>query len=180
MRLGVGILIVIAAFTAGCGQNMEDQPKYAQYEPAGLFRNGRVLQQAVAGTVARGDLARDAEAATKPTLDRALLVRGRHAHDVFCAPCHARTGDGDGMIVRRGMPRPPSYHDERLRSATDQHLFDVITNGVGVMFAHGDRIPPRDRWAIVAYVRALQLSQNATLDDVPESERKRLIDGKHK
>jgi mono/diheme cytochrome c family protein len=134
-----------------------------------------VLQAPVPGTVARGDLERDRAAAEKPRLTAELLARGRVAHDIFCAPCHARTGDGYGMIVRRGMPRPPSYHDDRLRAESDQHFFDVITKGYGVMYSHAARVPPQDRWAIIAYIRALQLSQHASIDDVPAPERQKLL-----
>jgi mono/diheme cytochrome c family protein len=117
--------------------------------------------------VARGDLKQAAEAKQKPQVTAELLNRGRVEYDVFCSPCHDRVGTGNGIVVQRGMPRPPSLHDERQRALTDQHLFDVISNGFGAMYAHGDRVRPRGRWAIVAYVRALQLSQHATLDDVP-------------
>jgi mono/diheme cytochrome c family protein len=159
---------------AGCGQNMTDQPKYQEYEPGPLFRDGRVLQAPVPGTVSRDALEREQTVTRKPVLDAALLARGRAQFDVFCAPCHARTGNGDGMIVQRGMPRPPSLHMDRLRTADDQHFFDVITNGYGIMYSYAARVPPHDRWAIVAYIRALQLSQNASLNEVPEEERKRL------
>lgn len=171
-RLPLIVMLCMAA--AGCGQNMTDQPKYQEYEPGPLFRNGRTLQEPVKGTVARDTLARAQETAEKPRLDAALLARGQQQFDIFCMPCHARTGDGDGMIVQRGMPHPPSYHIDRLRAADDRHFFDVITNGHGVMYAYGDRVRPRDRWAIVAYIRALQLSQNARLDDVPAAERAQL------
>jgi mono/diheme cytochrome c family protein len=90
-----------------------------------------------------------------------LVARGRDRYDVYCAPCHSRTGEGDGMIVRRGFPAPPSYHSERLRNAPDSHFFQVISNGYGVMYPYADRITAEDRWAIVAYIRALQLSQHA-------------------
>jgi mono/diheme cytochrome c family protein len=159
----------------GCSQNMVSQPKYQEYGPAALFRNGRVLQVPVAGTVARDDPARAAQARERPPLSAELLARGRQQFDIFCAPCHSRTGDGNGMIVQRGMPRPPSYHIDRLRAAPDQHFFDVITKGHGVMYSYAARVKPRDRWAIVAYVRALQLSQHASLDDVPAQERARLL-----
>jgi mono/diheme cytochrome c family protein len=168
------MLIAVALGLAGCDQNMTSQPKYAEYEPAPLFRNGQTLQAPAPGTVARDDFARAEQIATKPPLTPQLLARGRDRFDIFCAPCHDRVGNGDGMIVQRGMPRPPSLHDDRLRQASDQHLFDVITHGYGVMYAHGDRVPPRDRWAIVAYIRALQLSQHASLDDVPAGERDHL------
>jgi mono/diheme cytochrome c family protein len=175
MRRITVLVLSSVAFVAACGQNMEDQPKYDQYEPAALFKNGRVLQTPPAGTVDRGELQRAAQASEKPTLSKELLARGRAQHDVFCAPCHARTGDGFGMIVKRGMPQPPSYHDERLRAASDQHLYDVISNGYGVMYAYNSRISRRDRWAIIAYLRALQLSQSASLADVPEAERSHLL-----
>jgi mono/diheme cytochrome c family protein len=160
--------LLICALMAGCTRsNMDSQPKYHEYEPGGLFRDGKVLQVPVPGTVARGDLERAAEAKQKPQVTAELLNRGRVEYDVFCSPCHDRVGTGNGIVVQRGMPRPPSLHDERQRALTDQHLFDVISNGFGAMYAHGDRVRPRGRWAIVAYVRALQLSQHATLDDVP-------------
>jgi mono/diheme cytochrome c family protein len=166
--------IAFACLTvAGCGQNMDDQPKYQEYEPGPLFRDGRSLQAPVPGTVARGDIGK-ARSAEKPPLDAALLARGRDEFNVFCAPCHDRSGDGNGMVVQRGMPRPPSYHIERLRAAPDEHFFDVVTNGYGAMYSYADRVAPKDRWAIVAYIRALQLSQNAPLDDVPDAERTRL------
>src|SRR5437868_12502043 len=154
---------------AGCGQNMTSQPKFAEYGTASLFRNGQVMQAPVPGTIAREDLAREQDAINKPPLTLELLARGHERFDIFCAQCHGRVGDGRGMIVARGFPRPRSFHDERLRTETDQHYYDAITNGYGVMYAHSARVAPRDRWAIVAYIRALQLSQNATLDDVPEA-----------
>jgi mono/diheme cytochrome c family protein len=155
---------------------MTDQTKYQEYEPGPLFRNGRVLQAPVPGTVARGDLDRDKSRTEKPPLTAALLTRGREQFDVFCSPCHARTGDGNGVIVQRGMPHPPSFHSERLRTADDEHFFDVISNGYGAMYSYADRVSPRDRWALIAYVRALQLSQDAKLDDVPAEVRQQLVE----
>ena len=102
------------------------------------------------------------------------LARGRERFGIYCAPCHSIAGDGDGMVARRGFPRPPSYHTDRLRNAPDSHLYSVITNGYGVMYAYADRVAPADRWAIVAYIRALQLSQNARIGDVPADRRKDL------
>jgi mono/diheme cytochrome c family protein len=154
---------------------MSDQPKYHEYEPAPLFRDGKVLQSPVPGTVARDDPVDDKAVDAKPALTTALLARGREQFDIFCAPCHSRTGDGNGMIVQRGMPQPPSYHIDRLRAADDQHFFDVITSGYGAMYSYADRVPPGDRWAIVAYIRALQLSENATAADVPEDVRHQLM-----
>jgi mono/diheme cytochrome c family protein len=91
----------------------------------------------------------------------ALLERGRERFEIYCVPCHSPLGDGDGMVVRRGFPKPASYHVDRLREAPDRHFYDVITQGYGIMYAYGDRVDPEDRWAIVAYIRALQRSQDA-------------------
>jgi len=107
----------------------------------------------------------------RAALRRALLERGRERFDIYCAVCHGRTGDGNGMIVRRGFRKPPSYHIDRLRNASAGHFYDVMTNGFGAMASYASRIDVADRWAIVAYIRALQLSQNAPLDDVPEDQR---------
>jgi mono/diheme cytochrome c family protein len=171
------ILLCLACclmFAACTRSNMDSQPRYDEYKPGALFRDGKTLQDPVAGTVARGDLARDQETTDRPAVTTALLARGRAQYDIFCSHCHDRVGSGNGIVVQRGMPRPQSLHAEPMRQASDQHLFDVITNGSGVMYAHGDRIRPRDRWAIVAYIRALQLSQHAALSDVPPDQRGRL------
>jgi mono/diheme cytochrome c family protein len=173
MNRHVALLGLLLA--ASCTRsNMDSQPKYHEYEPGGLFRDGKVLQAPVPGTVARGDLDRASEKTQKPQLTTALLGRGRDQYDIYCSPCHDRVGNGDGIVVQRGMPRPASLHDDSQRAQTDQHLFDVISNGFGAMYAHGDRIRPRDRWAIVAYIRALQLSQHAALNDAPTDEQARL------
>lgn len=167
-----GLVVLALVMVGACDQNMDDQPKYDQYEPAPLFRNGQTLQSPVPGTIPRE---RADGNTTKPPLSAALLARGQTQFNIYCSPCHDRTGHGNGMIVRRGMPQPPSYHIERLRIAADQHIFDVISNGYGVMYSYAARVKPRDRWAIVAYIRALQLSQNTSLDDVPADERARLL-----
>lgn len=104
-------------------------------------------------------------------IDHATLARGRERFDIYCSPCHSIAGDGDGMVVRRGFPGPPSYHTDRLRNAPDAHFYSVITNGYGMMYSYADRVAPADRWAIVAYIRALQLSQNARIADVPPAQR---------
>jgi mono/diheme cytochrome c family protein len=167
--------LLLCLLAAGCTRsNMDDQPKYHEYEPAALFRDGKVLQAPPAGTVAREDLARADETRNRPTLTAELLKRGQDQYNVFCAMCHDRVGMGDGIVVQRGMPQPKSLHEDDQRALTDQHLFDVISNGYGVMFSHRDRIRPRDRWAIVAYIRALQLSQHARLADVPAGQRRQL------
>jgi len=111
---------------------------------------------------------------TLPPLTAELLARGRDRFDVFCAPCHSVAGDGDGFIVRRGFPHPPSYHLDRLRTASDAHLYAVIRDGYGAMYPYARRLVPSDRLAVVAYIRALQLSQHAGLDAVPADVRARL------
>jgi mono/diheme cytochrome c family protein len=166
------LCLLACVMLAGCTRsNMDSQPKYHQYEPARLFRDGKVLQAPVVGTVARGDLDRAQETRQKPALTAELLAHGREQYDVFCAPCHDRVGTGDGIVVQRGFPRATSLHADSQRALSDQHLFDVIGDGFGAMFAHRDRIRPHDRWAIVAYVRALQMSQHATVTDVPAEAR---------
>jgi cytochrome c553 len=139
----------------------------------------------VAGTVARGQLRDDellytgrvdgrySEVFPFP-IDRAVLERGRQRFNIYCSVCHDQLGNGQGMIVQRGFRPPPSLHEERLRKAPPGLLFDVITNGFGVMWSYADRIETRDRWAIAAYIQALQLSQNARIEDLPEAERSRL------
>ena len=168
--------IVLCLVAASCTRsNMDSQPKYHEYAPAGLFRDGRVLQSPVPGTVARDDLARAEEATNKPAVSMALLKRGREQFEVYCSPCHDRAGSGHGMIVERGMPRPPNFTEQRLLAADDQRFYDVISNGFGAMYGHADRIRPRDRWAIVAYVRALQLSQHANFAELPPDLQARLM-----
>ncbi len=171
---------------AGCQQKMADQPRYEPLQKSDLFDDQRASRPLVEGTVARGQLNADEEfytgkANNEPAkvfpfpVDRELLVRGRERFTIFCSPCHSRLGDGQGMIVRRGFRPPPSFHIDRLREAPPGHFFDVISHGFGAMPDYAEQIPPRDRWAIVAYIRALQLSQNAPLTDVPEKERRALL-----
>jgi mono/diheme cytochrome c family protein len=162
---------------AGCGQNltMSNQHKYHEYERASLFRNGQVLQAPPAGTVARDAPAGDVFS-RRPPMSLALVRRGRERFDIFCAPCHGPAGDGTGMVVQRGMPQPPSFHDPRLVAAPDAHFVEVITNGHGAMYSYADRVPPPDRWAITAYIRALQRSQAEDLDAVPPAERTKLLE----
>jgi len=148
--------------------SMTQQKRYDTYASARLFPNGTEAQALPAGVVAQGDLDRADEIATPPKVDAYLLARGQERYDIYCSPCHGLSGDGDGMIVRRGFPAPPSYHSARLRAAPAQHFFDVISHGYGVMYSYGVRVEPRDRWAIVAYIRALQESRNAKLAEAPE------------
>ena len=157
----------LALLAAGCDQSMENQAKYEVYETAALFRDGKVMQPPVPGTIARGELVYRATLTERPELSLELVRRGRERFNIFCAPCHSPTGDGDGMIVQRGFPRPPSFHTERLRDAPTEHFIDVITDGYGVMYSYADRVPPAERWAIAAYIRALQLSQHADVASLP-------------
>jgi mono/diheme cytochrome c family protein len=174
MRALVAIAFCVVA--AACTRsNMDSQPKYHEYEPSGLFRNGQVLQAPVPGTVARDEPTGAQEATAKPAMTADLLARGRAEYNVFCSPCHDRVGTGRGIVVERGMPQPASFHEERLRAADDQHFYDAISNGFGAMYSFSSRIRPRDRWAIVAYLRALQLSQHAKLADLPPEARDRLL-----
>jgi len=164
---------------------MHDQPKYKPLRGSTFFADGRSARPLVEGTVARGHLHLDDQlytgkvngelATTFPfPITSAVMARGQQRYEVFCAPCHDKVGSGQGMIVMRGFRPPPSYHVERLRQAPVGHFFDVITNGFGAMYSYAERISPEDRWAIIAYIRALQRSQDATLDDVPAAERARL------
>ena len=142
---------------AACHQNltMSDQKKLDEYERSSVFRNGKVLQSPPPGSVSRGqDLTN--VLAEKPPMSLALVKRGRERFNIFCSECHGFGGDADGMVVQRGFPRPPSFHEQRLVSAPDEHFVDVMTNGYGVMYSYADRVPPADRWAIAAYIRALQ------------------------
>ena len=109
-----------------------------------------------------------------PPVSMALLERGRERFDIYCAPCHGRYGDGNGMIVQRGFPHPPSYYSDALRNAPSQHFYDVITHGYGVMFPYADRVEPADRWAIVAYIRALQAGSNGAMAQLTEPEKRKL------
>jgi mono/diheme cytochrome c family protein len=169
-----------------CRQDMHDQPKLEAYETSALFPDGRAMRPRVPGTVARGEREHDAHllegrvdgelAATFPMeVTRATLLRGRERFDVFCSACHDRAGTGQGIVVKRGLKQPPSLHIERLRAAPPGYVFDVITRGFGSMNDLAERVPPADRWAIAAYVRALQRSRNATLADLNEAERERLL-----
>jgi mono/diheme cytochrome c family protein len=161
--------LMLSLLVAGCGDHsMFQQNRYATYSKAGLFKDGTEAQALPDGTVAQGDLARAEQAAKPPEVTMDLLSRGRERYDAYCSPCHGLSGHGDGMVVQRGFPAPPSYHTDRLRAADRQHFFDVITNGYGVMYSYAARVEPRDRWAIVAYIRALQQSQATKVSDVPE------------
>ena len=170
------------AGAAACRQDMHDAPRYEPLEASTFFADGRSSRPLLANTVARGQLRQDrhlyegvvngqpAETLPMP-VTAALMARGQERFNVFCSPCHGRSGEGDGMIVQRGFRKPPSYHEDRLRNAPVGYFFDVMTHGFGAMQDYSAQLPVADRWAIAAYIRALQLSQRATVDDVPADRR---------
>jgi len=175
-------LVALASAAAACRQDMHDQPKYRPLRGSELFADKRSARPLVEGTVARGTLREDTVFFTGKTADgfvseipveltAALLTRGQSQYHVFCAPCHGRTGRGDGMIVQRGFKKPSSYHVDRLRQVEVGYFYDVISIGFGAMSDYAAQVPPLDRWAIAAYVRTLQLSQAAPVADVPEDKR---------
>jgi hypothetical protein len=170
---------------AGCRQDMHDQPRYEPLEPSTFFADGRSSRPLVEGTVARGDLRLDELLYTgkvngEPSetlpfpVTRELLGRGQERYNIYCTPCHDHVGNGQGMIVQRGLRPPPSFHIERLRAAPIGHFFDVITNGYGAMANYAVEVATADRWAIAAYIRALQLSQHAEVAELPEADRRHL------
>ena len=171
---------------AGCEhlhQDMGNQPKNKPLSPSDFFADGRSVRTPVENTVSRSSLDNDQLIVTKEStmfpvpINEALLERGQERYRIFCSPCHGIQGDGNGMIVMRGMKRPPTYHQDRLRQAPNGYFYDVITNGFGQMYNYAAQVPPRDRWAIVAYVRALQLSRNARVADLPHEVREKLNPG---
>lgn len=180
-------LLVACCATAGlasaaCRQDMHDQPRFKPYAKSEFFADRRSARPLVDGTIARGHLREDAALYTGKSAGRPVdafpfpvtadvMARGRERFDIFCSPCHGRTGAGDGMIVRRGYRKPPTFHQDRLRQAAPGYTYDVITNGFGAMPDYAQQIPVRDRWAIVAYITALQRSQHAAADRLPAEAR---------
>lgn len=161
---------------------MHDAPSYSPLEENAFFADGRSQRMPVDNTVARGTLHADTHfyegtvdgeiVDTFPiTVDEAVMQRGRERFNVFCAPCHGRTGKGDGMVVQRGFRTPESFHSDRVRGLPAGYFFDVMTRGFGAMQDYASQVTPADRWAIAAYIRALQTSQRATIDDVPAEKR---------
>jgi|SRR3954453_7635124 len=175
-------LLAGALALTGCRQDMHNQPRYKPLAPTDFFGDRRSARPPVEGTVARGHLRLDPARYTGKVGDDVVkafpfpitatdLHRGQARFDIFCSPCHSRLGDGNGMIVRRGFRQAASYHTDKLRDAPVGHFFDVITNGFGAMPSYGSRIDPDDRWRIAAYIRVLQFSQNAKIEDVPADKR---------
>jgi mono/diheme cytochrome c family protein len=179
-------------FLAGCRQDMHDAPRYDPLEASTVLPKGSSAQPLVAGTVSReyhvpnmldfGGLREDdhlytgkvngQDVTTFPfAITKADLDRGEERFNIYCSPCHGRTGEGDGMVVQRGFRQPPSYHQDRLRQAPVGHFFDVMTNGFGAMPDYRAQVAVEDRWRIVAYIRALQLAENAKAADVPSGEK---------
>ena len=179
MRLP-GIAFACAGFAlvlAGCQQQMGGQPSYKPQDENPMFADHRAARPLVPGTVFRGDLRADDALYTGKVngkevdefpikITREVLERGENRFNIYCSPCHSKLGDGNGMIVQRGVSRPPSYYEDRLLTAPLGHIYDVITNGYGRMYSY-DHVPVRDRWCIVAYVKTLQIRHEGKLSDVP-------------
>src|SRR5438552_3622107 len=188
LRFFLAALLGLAG--AGCRRDMFHQPISKPLERSDFFQDNHMASRPlVPNTVARGHLHEDEIFFTGKRgtnlvqtiplpITRELLERGSERFDIYCAVCHGRTGEGRGMIVQRGFPPPPSFHIDRLRQAPIGHFFDVITQGYGIMYSYAERVEPADRWAISAYIRALQLSRNATLADLTAAERSRLEEAK--
>jgi mono/diheme cytochrome c family protein len=179
------VLVALASALAACRQDMHDAPRYEPLEESAFFTDGRASRLLVANTVARGQLRDDEHMHTGKIggqlatefpmpVTTEIMARGQERFNVFCSPCHSRKGDGTGMIVQRGFRQPPSYHEERLLNAPVGHFFDVMTNGFGAMQDYSAQVPVADRWAIAAYIRALQLSRQGTVNEVPADRREEL------
>jgi mono/diheme cytochrome c family protein len=185
MFRGKALAVLTLLLLVSCRQKMANQPRYDPYEPSRFFQDGMSARPRIPGTVARGELVTDPLLETGKVggqladgfpfpVTKEVIDRGQQRFDIYCSECHGRAGDGNGMIPSRGYRRPPSFHTDTLRTAKTGHFFDVMTNGFGSMPPYKTMIPPRDRWAIVAYIRALQLSQNASLAEVPVADRAKL------
>ncbi len=175
---GAAAAALVLLTAAGCRQDMHDQPKYRPLRASTFFDNTSSARPLVEGTIARGTLQTDTAFFTGKNgamlvtelpfpVTQAVLDRGQERFNIYCSPCHDATGSGNGLIVQRGYPRPLTYHSDRLRQMEAGYFFDVMTNGFGRMPDYRAQITPRDRWNIVAYIRALQLSQHAAAADVP-------------
>ena len=183
-RLAITVVALSSALVA-CRQDMHDGPRYRPYRASTFFADGSSARVLVANTVARGQLREDEHLYTGKIggqlatefpmpVTSEVMARGQERFNVFCSPCHGRTGDGTGMIVQRGFRQPPSYYEERLVNAPVGYLFDVMTNGFGAMQDYAAQVPVADRWAIAAYIRALQFSRRGTINDVPADRREEL------
>ena len=187
MRLSRCVAILCSGiawiFVAGCSlkQDMAHQPYDRPLAPSNFFNDGRSERPLVENTVPRGAVDNDFLFVSKDSntfplpLNQELLERGQNRYKIFCTPCHGLQGDGNGMVAMRGMKHPPTYHQDRLRQVPNGYIYDVITNGFGAMMSYSAQIPPRDRWAIVAYLRALQLSRNAKVSELPPDIREKVL-----
>jgi len=182
------LMLVSLLAVAGCRQDMHDAPRYEAYEASASFPDGRSSRTPPAGTVARGWLREDEALYTGKvdgqTVDAVPfpvsytdLKRGQERFNIYCSPCHGRLGDGNGMVVQRGLRQAASYHQDRLRQERIGYFYDVISNGFGAMQGYAEQVPVRDRWLIASYVRVLQFSQNASISDVPAEHRAELEGG---
>jgi mono/diheme cytochrome c family protein len=170
MRLSPIMAVAGLALAIASCDNMANQPKRLPFQlPYGAEANWPALPPT--GIVANDE---PFGPPPPPPVTMALLERGQQRYDIYCSPCHSRVGDGNGMIVQRGFPRPPSYFSAKLIKASNQHYYDVITHGHGVMYPYAVRVAPPDRWAIIAYIRALQASENARLAEVPPAQQQLL------
>lgn len=197
IALGVGIILVYGCENAM--RDMYDQPKYKPFEKSEFFPDEQSARPLVAGTIAHASGGFSGPSSGREGVRKIyteageidpvkgdlpfpvtlhLLQRGQERYDIYCAPCHGLVGYGDGMVVRRGFPSPPSYHSARLQDVPDSYFYNVITQGFGRMFSYANRVEPQDRWAIVAYIRALQLSQNARLSQVAREKQRQLLESK--
>lgn len=172
MRYGPLFLLPILLLAA-C-DDMNHQPRYESYEKSSLFADGKALQAPPDGTIARDDPGEVAALANRPAMTIDLLKRGQERFGIYCTPCHDAAGYGNGTVPARGFPHPPSFHIDRPRNAPSRYFVDVMTNGHGVMYSYADRVSPSDRWAIAAYIRALQLSRNAVASALPQQDQDRL------
>lgn len=168
------IVLPLLAMTACDQPQMQDQRKYEPYESAPGWPDDQSARQPPAGTVAREDTFDSVPETLPMPLSRELLARGRERFNIYCSMCHGLGGHGNGIVVQRGFPAPPSYHNKRLRQVPLRYFYNVITDGFGVMYSYADRVSPEDRWAIAAYIRALQLSQHARPEDLSPAQRARL------
>ena len=192
-RKGLSRRVLLSAFCilhfafllAACRQKMANQPKYDPLEPSDFFSDGMSARPRIPGTVARGELALTGFLATGKingqdgdgfpfAVTAGVMNRGEERFNIFCSECHSKLGDGNGMIPSRGYRHPPSFHTDTLRAAKTGHFFDVMTNGFGAMPSYAAQVPVSDRWAIIAYIRALQLSQNGRINDLPPDQRAKL------
>ena len=182
MRSNFLVAVLATALLAGCRQDMHDAPRYEAFEASSTFADNRASRTPPAGTVPRGWLREDEALHTGKADGQVLdqfpfaiahadLARGQERFNIYCTPCHGKLGDGNGMVVQRGLRQAASYHQDRLRQEKLGYFYDVITNGFGAMQGYAEQVPVRDRWLIVAYVRTLQLSQHASVDDVPADQR---------